>query len=49
MLRWSPDGRTVIVNHHFFPATWLLDPNGGPARLAPWTDPGFSAWQRNSP
>jgi Tol biopolymer transport system component len=48
-LRWSPDGRTVIVNHHVFPGTWLLDPNGGPAREAPWTDPGFSAWQRNSP
>ena len=48
-LRWSPDGRTIIVNHHFYPGTWLVDPDGGPTRQASWTDPGYSAWQRTSP
>jgi Tol biopolymer transport system component len=47
-LRWSPDGRLLVVNHHFYPGTWLLDPDGGPARQASWTDPGFAAWQRTA-
>jgi len=48
-LHWSPDGKLLVVNHHFFPATWLLDPNGGPDRQALFTDPGFSEWQRLAP
>ena len=48
-LYWSPDGRTIIVNHHFFPGTWLIDPDGGPVRQASWTDPGYAAWQRRAP
>ena len=47
--RWAPDGRQIIVNHHFYPGTWLVDPDGGPVRQAAWTDPGFTAWQRTSP
>jgi Tol biopolymer transport system component len=45
-LRWSPDGELVVVNHHYYPGSWLIDPDGGPARQAGWTDPGYSAWQR---
>ena len=48
-LRWSPDGTLLIVNHHYYPGTWLIDPAGGPVRQAAWTDPGFSAWQRVAP
>ena len=48
-LQWSPDGRTVVVNHHFFPGTWLIDANAGTTRQASWTDPGYSAWQRLAP
>ena len=48
-LHWSPDGRTIIVNHHYFPGTWLIDPEGGPSRQASWTDPGYATWQRTAP
>jgi Tol biopolymer transport system component len=48
-LAWSPDGRLLIVNHHYFPGTWLLDPDGGPDHQALFTDPGFSEWQRLAP
>jgi Tol biopolymer transport system component len=44
--RWSPDGRLLIVNQHYYLETWLIDPDGGPARQASWTDAGYTAWQR---
>ena len=45
-LRWSPDGKELIVNHHWYGETWLLDPGGGSERRATWTDPGYVAYQR---
>ena len=45
-LRWSPDGKELIVNHHYYGQTWLLDPAGGSERRASWTDPGYVAYQR---
>ena len=47
--RWSPDGRQLIVNHHYFPGTWLVDADTGAVRQADWTDPGYAAWQRLAP
>jgi Tol biopolymer transport system component len=47
--RWSPDGETLIVTHHFDKQTWLFDADGSPGRLATWTDPGSNAWQRVAP
>ena len=44
--RWSPDGRLLIVNQHYYLETWLIDPDGGPARQASWTDAGYTAWER---
>ncbi len=48
-LHWSPDGQTIIVNHHFYPGTWLIDADRGATRQASWTDPGYTAWQRLAP
>ncbi len=48
-LHWSPDGKTIIVNHHYYPGTWLIDVDGGATRQASWTDPGYAAWQRLAP
>jgi Tol biopolymer transport system component len=47
--RWSPDGETLIVTHHYDKQTWLFDADGGPGQPATWTDPGSNAWQRVAP
>jgi Tol biopolymer transport system component len=47
--RWSPDGETLIVTHHYDKETWLFDADGGDGQRATWTDPGSNAWQRLAP
>lgn len=47
--RWSPDGESLIVTHHFFKQTWLFDADGGPGTQMSWTDPGSLTWQRVAP
>jgi len=47
--RWSPDGESLIVTHHFFKETWLFDADGGPGTRVGWIDPGSNAWQRLAP
>ena len=47
--RWSPDGESLIVTHHFYKATWLFDADSGPGQRATWTDAGANAWQRVAP
>ena len=49
IMRWSPDGTALVVNHHYWGQTWLLDPAGGRERQASWTDPGYAAFQRLAP
>jgi Tol biopolymer transport system component len=48
---WSPDGTVIAVNDPEQGETWLLDPNGGAARPAMWTDVSGEppAWQRQAP
>lgn len=48
---WSPDGTVIVVNDLQQEETWLLDPNGGPARRAKWTDVSGEPpeWQRMAP
>jgi Tol biopolymer transport system component len=48
---WSPDGTVIVVNDLDREETWLLDPNGGAARPASWTDVSGEppAWQRMAP
>ena len=48
-MHWSPDGKTIIVNHHFFSGTWFIEADDGATRQASWTDPGYTAWQRLAP
>jgi len=45
-IRWLPDGKLLIVNHHYFPGTWLVDAGDGSVRQASWTDPGYTSFQR---
>jgi Tol biopolymer transport system component len=45
-LRWSPDGKFVVVNQHYYPGTWLVDATSGVAAKANWIDPGYAAFQR---
>ena len=47
--RWSPDGESLIVTHHFYKETWLFDADGGPGTQMTWTDPGSLSWQRVAP
>jgi Tol biopolymer transport system component len=47
--RWSPDGKLVVVNQHYYPGTWLVEADSGNTRKAPWTDPGYTSFQRMAP
>ena len=47
--RWSPDGRSLIVTHHYNKQTWLFDASGGAGTLKTWIDPGSNTWQRLAP
>jgi Tol biopolymer transport system component len=44
--RWSPDGTTVIVTHHYWMKTYLVDAKTGKMREAAWQNPGYPTWQR---
>jgi Tol biopolymer transport system component len=44
--RWSPDGKTIIVTHHYWIETHLVDTATGAMREAPWLNPGYPTWQR---
>jgi len=43
---WSPDGRTIVVTHHYFRETWLVDIANKTKTKATWFDSGNPAWQR---
>ena len=45
---WSPDGRSIIVTHHYFKETWLVDVVARTKTKVPWVDPGNPAWQRTA-
>jgi len=46
---WAPDGTTILLTYTDKGETWLLDANGGTARLATWFDPNSQvSWQRGA-
>ena len=45
---WSPDGRSLIVTHHFHRETWLVDVEKRTKTKVSWIDPGEPAWQRTA-
>jgi len=47
-MRWSPDAKRLIVNHHYDAETWSLDFGDQRARLASWADPGYTSYQRRA-
>lgn len=44
--RWSPDGKTIIVTHHYWMQTYLVDATTGEMSETPWQNPGYPTWQR---
>jgi Tol biopolymer transport system component len=45
---WSPDGRSIIVTHHYYRETWLVDVDARTKSKVSWVDPGDPAWQRTA-
>jgi Tol biopolymer transport system component len=46
---WSPDGTAILFWRTTTDQVLILDPNGGPARPAPWNEAKDPNWQRAAP
>jgi Tol biopolymer transport system component len=48
-LAWAPDGsHLIVVQHSSSQSVWLLDPNGGPERVMPWSPEAPGLWTDNA-
>ena len=49
MIRFSPDGQSLLVTYRFNDQTWLLPVSGGAGKQVPWPNGDQIDWQRLAP